>query len=124
MTFHVISFVAGTLVLHLQAKLPAISILLLVAATLPFLASRRLRPVAIFSLGFLWAAFHNVLLTAQGLPENLQGKTVLIEGVVLERPPAKSWIRMRFLFKADRLDASPIARFASESGIVRAAVDG
>ncbi len=55
MTFHAISFVAGTLVLHLQAKLPAVSILLLVAATLPFLASRRLRLLAIFSLGFLWA---------------------------------------------------------------------
>ncbi len=61
--------------------------------------------MAIFSLGFLWAAFHNVLLTAQGLPENLQGETVLIEGEVLERPPAASGIRIRFLFKADRLDA-------------------
>ncbi|HSG11791.1 MAG TPA: DNA internalization-related competence protein ComEC/Rec2 [Gammaproteobacteria bacterium] len=104
MTFQVILFVAGILVLHLQAKLPAISSLLLVAAAVTFLASRRLRPVAIFSLGFLWAAFHNMLLTAQGLPEDLQGRTLLIEGVVLERPPATSGIRMRFLLQADRLD--------------------
>jgi len=105
MTLNAITFIAGTLVLHLQAKLPAISILLLVAASVFFLLSRRLRPVAIFSLGFLWAAFHNALLTAQGLPENLQGKTVLVEGVVQERPPAQNDIRMRFLFKSNRLDA-------------------
>ena len=98
-----VSFVAGILVLYLQAVLPTVSTLALAVATLPGLSVRRWRPLAVFALGFLWATCHAHLLSAQGVPDRLQGKTVLIEGTVADRPVAQAERRTRFLVQARRL---------------------
>ncbi|MGB5261386.1 MAG: DNA internalization-related competence protein ComEC/Rec2 [Gammaproteobacteria bacterium] len=99
-----ISFVAGVLALHLQATLPGMAVQLLAVAALPGLAARSLRPLAVGALGFLWAACHVQALSAQAIPERLLGQTVLLEGIVADRPSTRVERRTRFLLQAVQLD--------------------
>jgi competence protein ComEC len=98
------SFVAGVLLLQLQAAPPGMAVLLLAAMTLPGLAARPWRLLAVFALGYLWAAWHVQSLSAQGVPTRLLGKTVLIEGIVADRPSTRVERRTRFLLQATQLD--------------------
>jgi competence protein ComEC len=99
-----VAFVAGILVVYLQAVLPAAPVLALAVAALPGLVTRRWRPLAVFALGVLWAAWHAHSLSTQGVPDRLLGKTVRIEGRVMDRPVSQAERRTRFLLQAERLD--------------------
>lgn len=98
-----ISFVAGAVLLQSQATLPVSAWVTL----FPFLliALRRLpwsRIPAAMALGFLWALAHAHLSMGNPFPEALQGRDVVIEGVVASLPNSSSG-GFRFDFLVDSL---------------------
>lgn len=104
MIIKAILFVCGNLSLYLFDVLPAVSSLILLALSLPALAAHhRLRPVAVCVAGFVWSSLHGQMLLEQDIPAQLQGRTVLVEGVVMNRPDRRDVRRLRFQLHVNRL---------------------
>ncbi len=104
MTLQAISFIAGVLSRHLYDVLPVVSSLLAAVIAVPMLCFPRGRLLAIYLLGFSWAAVHGMPPLEPDLFARLHGKTVLIEGTVLHRPEQRNNRQIRFLFQAEKLD--------------------
>ncbi|MDX1697978.1 MAG: ComEC/Rec2 family competence protein, partial [Thiohalobacterales bacterium] len=104
MTAWAVCFIAGVLCLplfHLPPAIPGwLPPLLLVLA----FVSARLRLPAVFALGFCWAALHVLALLAITVPPGVEGRTVLIEGTVTDRPVEYPGQRLRFVLAATQLD--------------------
>ena len=104
MTLLAITFVAGNLLACLQTALPPMPVMLLATMALPALAFRQVRPVAVFVLGFWWAGIHLHVMYAQSIPGHLLGRTVLIEGKLIDRPAMPAARRTRLLLQTSQLD--------------------
>ena len=99
------AFVAGVVVLQWCATLPPLWAYAVVPLVLCSLLWRAARLPAVFTVGFFWAAlFAETALDPELAPAH-EGKTVLVEGRVLERPRQISPRQMRFPFYIERLDA-------------------
>jgi len=99
-----IAFLAGVLTLQWCAGLPPVWAGAAAVAVLPFLRWKLTRFPAIFILGFFWAALRAEYALQPVLAPDVEGKTVVLEGVVLDMPRRLSARRLRFLFAAERLD--------------------
>jgi len=100
-----IAFLAGVLTLQWCPGLPPVWAGAAVAvAVLPLLRWKLTRLPAMFILGFCWAALRAEYALLPVLAPEVEGKTVLLEGVVLDMPRQLSARRLRFLFAAERLD--------------------
>jgi competence protein ComEC len=98
------AFLAGVLLLQWCAGLPPVWSYLAVVVALPLLGWKPTRFPAVFILGFFWAALRAEVALTTVLPQEIEGKTVLLEGVVLDMPRQLSARQLRFLFAARRLD--------------------
>ena len=98
-----VCFIAGILSLQFFPVPPSVPVWLPLLL-IPGLLNARLRLPLCFVLGFCWAAFHNQSLLATGIPEQLEGETVLVEGRILERPVEYPGQRLRFPFQVMRMD--------------------
>ena len=98
------AFLAGVLALQWCAALPPAWSYLVAVPVLPLLAWKAGRFPAVFILGFFWAALRAEISLIPLLPAGLEGKTVLLEGEVLDMPRRLSARQQRFLFAAERLD--------------------
>ncbi|MGB5717017.1 MAG: ComEC/Rec2 family competence protein, partial [Gammaproteobacteria bacterium] len=99
------AFVAGVVVLQWCAALPPLWAYTVAPLVLCSLIWRAARLPAIFILGYFWAALFAELALDPALAPALEGKTVLVEGRVLERPRPVTPRQLRFTFYIERLDA-------------------
>ncbi len=101
------AFAGGVLALQFCAELPPLLAYFTIPAVVFLLAWRVARPVVktvlVFLLGFFWAAWQAQSTLQQALPAALEGRTLLVEGRVLERPRVVSERQQRFLFQVDGL---------------------
>lgn len=100
-----LAFLAGVCTLQWCAELPPgysyiLAVISLLLLRLPFF-----RYLAIFVLGFFWAAFRAEAVLATQLDSRLERRTLLVEGTVLELPRQLTGGRIRFPFHVERLDA-------------------
>ena len=100
----IISFFFGILLLQQFSSLPDIQWcwVLISLFSLPFL-SRYLRVILLFILGFLWAVLRAHMVLDVVLPTELQGKDVLVTGVIASIPLADDRKR-RFEFDIETLE--------------------
>jgi competence protein ComEC len=99
------AFLAGVLVLQCLPELPPWYCYAGVFAALFALCWRLARLPAIFLIGFFWAAYHAQTTLDAVLDTRLEGRTVLVEGVVADLPRSLSDRSIRFLFQAERRGA-------------------
>lgn len=84
----VFAFLGGILLLQSLPALPARSwcLLLLLIIPLLFFMGSRWRIVLLAAAGFLWVLWHAGAILATALPEELEGRDVIAEGVVIAIP--------------------------------------
>jgi competence protein ComEC len=99
------AFVAGVVALQWCANLPTLWVYSVVPIALYGLVWRIARLPAVFILGFLWAALLAGKALDPVLDPALEGKTLLVEGEVLDRPQRITARQVRFPFYIERLDA-------------------
>ncbi len=100
-----LAFMAGVLVLQWCAALPPVWFYLAVLAALPFLRWKYARYPVMFILGFFWAAMRAEYALIPLVAPEIEGKTVVLEGVVLDMPRQFSSQRLRFLLDAQQLES-------------------
>lgn len=100
-----LAFLAGVYTLQWCAALPPAYSYALAGVALLLLWSRSLRLVAVFVLGFFWAALRAEAVLGTELPGHLERQTLVVEGKVLDLPRRLSDRGVRFLFFVERLDA-------------------
>ena len=100
-----LAFLAGVLVLQWCPWLPPVWTFPVMVLVLPFLRIKVTRLPAVFIIGFFWAALRAEYALYPELPADIEGKTVILEGKVLEMPRQMSTRQMRFLFAAKRMDS-------------------
>ena len=101
-----IAFLAGVLVLQSCGELPVWYSYPVMVTALILLRWRSTRIPAVFILGFLWAALYSELTHAPFPDDMLEGKTVMIEGRVLDIPRQLSGRKIRFPFYIDRIETN------------------
>jgi competence protein ComEC len=120
------AFAGGVLALQFCAVLPPGRAYLVIPIAFSLLAWRParpvLRPVLACLLGFFWAAWQAQLALQPTLPAELEGRTLLVEGRVLETPRSVSDRQLRFLFHVDRLN--PANGWEAFDGKVRLSLYG
>jgi competence protein ComEC len=103
------AFAGGVLALQFCAVLPSGRAYLFIPVVFCLLPWRTARPVVktvlVFLLGLFWAAWQAQSALHAVLPAGLEGRTLLVEGRVLERPLSVSERQQRFLFHIDRLNS-------------------
>jgi competence protein ComEC len=99
------AFAGGVIVLQCCAGLPPLWAYSVVPPALLLSGWRTVRLPAVFILGFFWAALLAENALDPALAPALEGKTVLIEGKVLDRPRRITHRQSRFLFYIERLNA-------------------
>ena len=99
------AFLAGVLALQCLPELPPWYCYAGVFAALLAMCRRLARLPAIFLIGFFWTAYHAQITLDAMLDTCLEGRTVLVEGVVADLPRNLPDRSIRFLFQAKRLDA-------------------
>jgi competence protein ComEC len=103
------AFAGGVLALQFCAVLPSGRAYLFIPVVFCLLPWRTARPVVktvlVFLLGLFWAAWQAQPALHAVLPAGLEGRTLLVEGRVLERPLSVSERQQRFLFHVDRLNS-------------------
>ncbi len=84
----VFAFLGGILLLQSLPTLPARSwcLLLLLIVPLSFFSGSRWRPLLLAAAGFLWVLWHAGTILATALPMELEGRDVIVEGIVSEIP--------------------------------------
>jgi competence protein ComEC len=100
-----LAFLAGVLVLQWCPWLPPVWTYPVMVLVLPLLRVKVTRLPAVLIIGFLWAALRAEFALYPLLPAEIEGKTVILEGKVLEMPRQMSARQLRFLFAAERLDS-------------------
>ena len=99
------AFAGGVIILQWCAGLPPLWAYSVVPLALISLGWRSARLPAVFILGFFWAALLAEQALDPALDPALEGKTILVEGRVLDRPRQITQRQSRFLFYIERLDA-------------------
>ncbi len=99
------AFVGGVVALQWCAVLPPLWLYCVIPLVLCAFALRIARLPAVFILGFLWAALLAESALDPSLDPAVEGKTVLVEGQVLDRPQTITARQVRFPFFIERLDA-------------------
>ncbi|MEN8205097.1 MAG: DNA internalization-related competence protein ComEC/Rec2 [Pseudomonadota bacterium] len=99
------AFAGGVIILQWCAGLPPLWAYSVVPLALLSLVWRAVRLPAVFILGFFWTALLAEFALDPALDPVLEGKTVLVEGRVLDRPRQITHRQTRFLFYIERLDA-------------------
>lgn len=98
-----LTFLTGIVLLQQLPLLPDSKWSLLLLGLLPLaIACRRLRPLLLLIIGFLWALFRADLLLSQALPPVLEGQDILLEGRVASIPEIQEH-SLRFAFAPQRL---------------------
>ncbi|MDX2456167.1 MAG: ComEC/Rec2 family competence protein, partial [Gammaproteobacteria bacterium] len=105
MQLPIIAFLAGVVALQFCSTLPSILVYTLVPFTLALLRWPRTRIPAFLILGFFWAALRAEIAFTPRLDAGLEGKTLLVEGMLLDIPKSVAPGKTRFLFQLERLDA-------------------
>lgn len=100
-----LAFVAGVLLLQLMPVLPPWYCYVLVPVCLGCLRWRITWLLVAFVIGFFWAAGRAELALMPSLDPALEGRTVLVEGRVVDIPRRLARRDYRFLFTVDRMDA-------------------
>ena len=100
-----LAFLAGVLALQWCPWLPPVWTFPVMVLVLPLLRVKVARLPAVFIIGLLWAALRAEFAMHPLLPSTIEGKTVILEGKVLEMPRQMSARQLRFLFAAERLDS-------------------
>ena len=98
-----LAFLAGVLVLQWCSWLPPVWSFAVMALLVPLLRVKLVRLPVVFVTGFLWAALRADFALHPQLPSAMEGKTVLLEGKVLDMPRQVSTRQQRFLFAAERM---------------------
>lgn len=99
-----LAFLAGVLVLQWCPWLPPAWSYAAAVTLLPLLRLKPARLFVVFVLGFFWAALRAEYALYPALPAELEGKTLIMKGRVLEMPRQLSARQLRFLFKAEQLE--------------------
>jgi competence protein ComEC len=99
------AFLAGILVLQCLPGLPPGYSYGAVVAALLALRWPAARLPVIFIIGFFWAAWHAQITLDNMLDTPLEGRTVLVQGVIVDIPGGTPARGIHFLFRAERLDA-------------------
>ena len=99
------AFAGGVIILQWCAGLPPLWAYSVVLLALLSLGWRTARLPAVFILGFFWAALLAEQALDPALDQALEGKTIMVEGRVLDRPRQITQRQSRFLFYIERLDA-------------------
>src|SRR5437868_3877583 len=115
MTALIVAFAAGVLALQQQADLPSLipqpQWLLAVVACLPFALAKRIRNILFvalaFAAGFGWAAINAQLRMADRLAPELEGRDLVIAGVVSSLP-AIGERSVRFEFEIEGTPGSAV----------------
>lgn len=103
MLFSILAFLAGITLLQFFTELPDRTWLWFLLPLLCVLfCSRWLRPVAMGVTGLLWAWWHAAHLLAVQLPVELEGRDVLVRGVVEALPERLAGDRLRVRFTLQR----------------------
>ncbi|QBQ53341.1 DNA internalization-related competence protein ComEC/Rec2 [Nitrosococcus wardiae] len=98
-----LTFLTGIVILQQLPLLPDSKWSLLLGGLIPLaLSLKRLRPVLLIVIGFLWALFRAHLLLSQELPPAVEGQDVLLEGRVASIPESQAH-SLRFAFAVERL---------------------
>jgi competence protein ComEC len=100
-----LAFLAGVLVLQWCPWLPPVWTYPVMVLVVPLLRVKVTRLPAVLIIAFLWAALRAEFALYPQLPAEIEGKTVILEGKVLEMPRQMSARQLRFLFAAERLDS-------------------
>jgi competence protein ComEC len=109
------ALLAGVLALQWCTALPPVWAYAAPVAALPLLRWKPARLPAVFIIGFFWAAFRAEYVLLPELAQELEGKTVLLEGQVIDMPHRLPGRRLRLLFAAERLhDGSGWANFTAK----------
>ena len=112
-----ISFVAGVILLQNSVSLPNSGWLFISPLFMLFYwRFPCLRLPVVFCFGFLWALLYAHLLLDRSLPTALEGKDLVIEGVISSLPERQAQ-RLRFVFKIEQLNHQG-SKYASP-GLVR-----
>jgi len=99
------AFAGGVIVFQWCVSLPPLWAYSMVPFALLSLGWRTVRFPAVFILGFFWTALLAENALDPMLAPALEGKTVLVEGQVLDRPRQITHRQSRFLFYIERLNA-------------------
>ena len=99
------AFAGGVVALQYCAGLPPLWAYSMVPFVLLSTGWRTVRLPAIFILGFFWAALLAEQALDPALDPALEGKTILVEGRVLDRPRQITHRQSRFLFYIERVNA-------------------
>ena len=99
------AFAGGVIMLQWCAGLPPLWAYSVVPLASLSIGWRTARLPAVFILGFFWAALLAEQALDPALDPALEGKTILVEGRVLDRPRQITQRQSRFLFYIERLDA-------------------
>jgi len=100
-----LAFLAGVCTLQCCAELPPGYSYILAVIVLLLLRLPACRYVAVFVLGFFWAALRAEAVLGTQLDISLERRTLLVEGTVLDLPRQLPGGRIRFPFHVERLDA-------------------
>jgi competence protein ComEC len=100
--FGVAAFVAGVLWLQQQAQLPALWWSALLVPLLFALRLAQLRAIAALFIGLLWASLYGHWQLQGGVPPELEGENVQLEGWIASLPD-RDGRRSRFLFDVSQM---------------------
>lgn len=103
MILNAFAFLAGITLLQQLPLLPNSNWSLLLPGLIPLaLFCQRLRPLLLIAIGFLWALFRADLLLSQELSPALEGRDLLLDGIVASIPDIREH-SLRFAFVPERL---------------------
>jgi competence protein ComEC len=105
MLLNTLAFVTGVCLLQTCAELPAGQYYLILVLAVPMLRWPLLRLPAFLIIGFFWTAWRAELALSPQLPRELEARTVLVEGTVLDVPTRSASGILRLQLLVERLDA-------------------
>jgi competence protein ComEC len=104
MLLNTLAFVAGICCLHTCSELPSGQSYLLLLLVIPLLRWPAMRLPALLVIGFFWAAWRAELALSPQLGSDLEARTVLVEGTMLDMPTRSASGILRQQMAADRIN--------------------
>jgi competence protein ComEC len=104
MLLNTLAFVAGICLLHQCSELPPWQCYLILFIAIPLLRWPFLRLPVICFIGFVWAAWRADLALIPQLDSDIQARTVMIEGKVLDMPVRSASGILRLQMEVDRIN--------------------